>query len=157
MSQLLGGTSFYSGVIVENDIRIAGKDTQDDTRELRFDHLSGYASAFWPRSGFEGSEVNDGFLLTAQWWGEPEVSSGAISRFGYRGVTRDANNSPLGGVTVKCFRTADDMKTADDVVSDVDGNFVISTPFYEAHYLVMRKTGSPEVSGVTVSSQFPNT
>lgn len=156
MSQLLGGTSFYSGVILENDTRTAAKDYQDDARELRVDHLSGFAWGYWPRSGFTGDPTSDGILLEAQSWGEPETSSGAISRFGYRGVTRDANNSPLGGVTVKIFRTADDTKTADDVVSDTDGNFIISTPYYEAHYLVMRKSGSPEVSGVTVSSQFPN-
>ena len=90
-------------------------------------------------------------------WEQYELVSGSVSRFGYRGITRDANNSPVGGVTVKCFRTADDSKTADDVVSDIGGNFVISTPHYEAHYLVMRKSGAPEISGVTVSSQFPNT
>lgn len=147
------GAATATFIIAADDRRLCPQDFQEE-EELNSWYDLGLTNLFWPRSGLM-SEA--GIIAQDPPWGQVELVSGAVSRFGYRGVTRDANNSPLGGVTVKCFRTADDSKVADDVVSDANGNFIISTPYYEAHYLVMKKSGSPEVSGVTVSSQFPNT
>jgi hypothetical protein len=146
------GAAIASGAIAADDRRLCPRDFQRE-QEVESWHDLGYNNLFWPRSGLNSDA---GIISNDPSWGQVELVSGAVGRFGYRGVTRDANNSPIGGVTVKIFRTADDTKVADDVVSDADGNFIISTPFYESHYLVMRKTGAPEISGVTVSSQFPN-
>ena len=152
MTQFFGAAN-VSQILRADDFRHAQQSRQMD-REIPEFADRGYASPWWPRSSFNDES---GMILKPVLWEQYELVSGSVSRFGYRGITRDANNSPVGGVTVKCFRTADDSKTADDVVSDINGNFVISTPHYEAHYLVMRKSGAPEISGVTVSSQFPNT
>lgn len=151
------GAANVTGMIFRDDQRNLPRASKEYRTEHHENPDMGYRTPWWPRSGFEGDPTVDGFIAEAEWWEWPELVSGAVARFGYRGVTRDSNNSPLGGVTVKIFRTADDSKVADDVVSDAGGNYIISTPYYEPHYLVMRKAGAPEVSGVTVSSQYPNT
>ena len=159
MSQFIGFSTNGLNLVSADDRRLAMQSHQPNQPNLQVTEFAdrGFRTPWWPRSGFEGDDGVDGFVRCAVWHQQPELSSGSISRVGYRGVTRDANNSPVGGVTVKCFRTADDTKTADDVVSDANGNFIITTPYYEPHYLVMRKTGTPDIGGVTVSTQYPNT
>ena len=89
-------------------------------------------------------------------WETPELiepkGGGSNSRFGVQGVTRDVWNAPLGGVLVKLFRTSDDLKV-DQIVSDPDGNYLVSTPYYpDAHYIVEYKVGSPDVFGTSVNT-----
>jgi hypothetical protein len=68
------------------------------------------------------------------------------------GVTRDANNSPLGGCTVHLFRTRDDVEI-DQMTSDGSGNysFVTASP-HESYYVTAYLPGSPDVAGVTVNT-----
>jgi hypothetical protein len=117
-----------------------------------------FATPWWPRSGFVGDLAVDISVLIPSYFERPEVTRGTNSRFGYQGVTRDVNNSPLGNCTVKLFRTSTDEKVATDVTSDpTTGEFIISTPYYEPHYIVTRKTAVPDVGGVSVSTSYPNT
>lgn len=68
------------------------------------------------------------------------------------GVTRDANNSPLGGCTVKLLRTRDDVET-DQTTSDGSGNYTFATPSpHESYYVAAYLAGSPDVAGVTVNT-----
>ncbi len=67
------------------------------------------------------------------------------------GITRDAAEAPLGGCTVKLFRTVDNVFMA-ETVSDGSGNFTLtalgSGPFYIVAYLA----GGTDVAGTSVNT-----
>ena len=117
----------------------------------------GFENEFWP--GGVGLDASGNEWSRGVWHGRPEYSSGAVSRYAFTGVTRDAYGSALGAVTVKLFKTVGggnpDLKDAkiDEVVSDASGNFAVYTHHYpDTHYLVTYKTGSPDVQGTTVNT-----
>lgn len=116
----------------------------------------GFMTGWWPGGGrldASGGEWHQGI-----WYNTiTEKTGGCNSRLGYQGITRDVNNSPLPGATVKIFRTSTDEKVSPDITSDaLSAEYVISTPYYEAHWLKVEKTGSPPVQGVSVNTIFPN-
>jgi hypothetical protein len=118
-----------------------------------------YATAWWPGSGFMGDAATDMGAQSPDFfsWGSIFSTAGVNSRLGYMGVTRDVNNSPLGGATVKLFLTADDSKVTPDIVSDsLSGEYVISTPYYAPHWIKVKKAGTPDVQGVSVDTIYPN-
>lgn len=85
-------------------------------------------------------------------WEGYDLTGGAMYRFAISGVTRDVNGSPLGGVTVKMFRTSTDEMVG-SVVSDPLGNYFVTSPYYpDTHYIVMYKAGFPDVFGTTVNT-----
>jgi hypothetical protein len=119
---------------------------------VQCDPIFSYANGFWPRSGFAGDISVDLSTLESVWFEQPDMTSGANSRVGFQGVTRDVYNSPLGGVTCKLFRTSDDAKI-DQIVSDPSGNYLLSSPYYpDAHFIVTYKTGSTDVFGSSVNT-----
>ena len=86
------------------------------------------------------------------WWELPDITGGATYRFGVSGVTRDVYGSPLGGVTVKLYRSSTDEMVG-SVVSDPSGNYFVTSPYYpDTHYLVMYKTGTPDVFGTSANT-----
>jgi len=111
-----------------------------------------YVSEWWGKPGrqFAGSEVA---LLESPYVEMVESSSGASSRYGVSGITRDIYGSPLGGVTVKIFKTSDDSLIS-TIVSDANtGAFIVTTPYYpDTHYIVTYKTGSPDVFGTSANT-----
>jgi hypothetical protein len=110
---------------------------------------------WWPRGGgFLGDPAVDFGVLDGVWWTQPEIAGGTTSRYGITGVTRDAYGSPLGGVTVKLFLTADDTRV-DQMVSGPAGNYLLSSPFLAGHYVIAYKAGSPDVEGTTVNTLVP--
>jgi hypothetical protein len=113
-----------------------------------------FETPWWPRGGgFIGDAGSDVGMLEAVWWGEYYQQAGSSSRFGFVGVTRDSFGSALGGCTVLLFRTSDSL-LIDSTTSDSSGNFLLNTAYYpDAHFLVVRKTGSPNVSGATDGTQ----
>lgn len=112
-----------------------------------------FVSDYWPRSGFLGDRGVDVPMCAAVKWGEYDQAAGAASRFGFVGVTRDSLGSPLGGCTVLLFRTSDSL-LIDSGTSDDQGNFLLNTAYYpDAHFIVVRKSGSPNVSGATDGTQ----
>ena len=155
MSQLIGNAQPQFRLQEDEKVLHANEWQRDGIQEHHGDSAT-YASGFWPRrGGFVGDLGLDLSMMESVYY-EPEITRGTNSRFGYQGTTRDVNNSPIGACTVKLFLTADDSKVATDITSEAYGTFVISTPFYAPHYLVTRKSGSPEVAGVTVSTNLPN-
>lgn len=111
-----------------------------------------FVTPWWPKSALTGDP--DMPWCRCQ-WGRIFPTSGMNSRFSYAGVTRDKFNSPIPGMTVKLFRAVDDSKQ-DTQVSDPGGVFLLSTPFYEAHWMRSEKTGSPNVQGTSDATVFPN-
>ena len=156
MSQFIGA-SLPQFILSENDIRIVGSPWQPERERARASDPQNYTTPWWPGSGFVGDYATDISVLKSWWFEQPEITRGTNSRFGYQGVTRDVNNSPLGSCTVKCFLTSDDTKVSTDVISDPYGNFVISTPYYAPHWLRMSKSGSPYLQCTTVETAYPNT
>ena len=143
--------------------RIEAKDQRIDFFPFRIDLLSGWVdfsgmvsfqNCFWPGNGglIGASGAEFGVEDSAVWWFAPSFTSGTTSRYGIAGVTRDQYGSPLGGCTVKMFKTSTD-ELVDTQVSDPSGNYTVSSPYYpDAHYLVIYKAGTPDVFGTT-----PNT
>lgn len=152
MSGFIGAALPTNGRIEESDQRL---NRMDFVAERMFADIwciggASFETPWWPRcGGFIGDQSLDIGLLEASWWGEFDQAGGAASRFGFTGITRDANGTPVGTCTVKLFRTADDQ-LLDTQVSDPSGNFLLNTPYYpDAHYIVAHKSGSPDVDGVT--------
>ena len=155
MSALLGGA------MPQN--RIQEKDARIDFEPFRIDLLHGwedfsgmisFANGYWPGGGglIGASGAEFGVDDAAIWWAQPPLTEGATARYGIAGVTRDQYGSPLGGCTVKMFKTSTD-ELVDTQVSDPSGNYTVSSPYYpDAHYLVIYKAGTPDVFGTT-----PNT
>lgn len=115
----------------------------------------GFQSPWWPSQGLFGDSgdvtpICSPCVYTCVW-----VLAGQNGRLAFVGVTRDAYGSPIGGATVRCFRAATDELTA-IVTSDPAGNYIATTPYYEAHYLVVHKSGSPDVAGASVATLFPS-
>lgn len=123
--------------------------------------LPNYRNAYWPGSRQIGDMADTG-PMPSESWDLPASTKGKCGRFGYAGIARDAYDTPLAGATVKLFLTATadgipaDTKIAEDVTADSAGAFLITTPHYAAHWLYLRKAGSPEVAGVSVSTTLPN-
>lgn len=111
-------------------------------------------SPWWPGNCGQIGQMGVDVPIEAVWFEQPERPSGGSSRLGVLGVTRDQYGSPLGGVTVKLFRTLDDTKQ-DQIVSDPLGNFLLTSPFSDDHYLVFYKTGAPDVTGSSVNTIIP--
>ena len=163
MSQFIGNTG-NNAVLSSNNIRLyplkglgapmlgAGVSPGIGPKKAR-----SYHSPWWPRSAFMGDMAVDIGPNKVKGWLILQSTKGMNSRLGYMGVTRDVNNSPLLSATVKLFRTSTDEKVSTDIVSDaLSGEYVISTPYYEAHWLKVEKNGSPNVQGVSVNNIFPN-
>ncbi len=161
MSNFIGAAAGNQGHLFLNvvDIRIAPmwwryetsvEIARSDTTGV--DAVASYATPFWPGAGFVGDSGNVAVQAEYSQWAPYEPISGDSSAFGFTGVTRDQWGTPVGGCTVKLYRTSDDLLLG-TVVSDPLGNFLLSTAYYpDAHYLVAHKTGSPDIDGVT-----PNT
>jgi hypothetical protein len=66
------------------------------------------------------------------------------------GKTRDRNGTAIGNVTVRAFRTADDVFVG-ETTSDFTGSFSVEVGAGE-HYLVGYKAGSPDIAGTTVNT-----
>ncbi len=146
-----GGTQWTE----RHDFRLARMDMQPEAlfADIWAVAVAPFVSPWWPRSGFVGDGATDVALLQATRWGEYGQAAGAASRFGFVGVTRDSFGSALGGCTVLLFRTSDSL-LIDSTTSDASGNFLLNTAYYpDAHFLVVRKTGTPNVSGATDGTQ----
>lgn len=109
---------------------------------------------WWPsRSGFvaDAAQIDS----AAPWWGAPSNRSGCNGRLAFVGYTRNAYGSPLGGVTVRLFRTSSDELVA-KVVSDANGYYTATSPYLDAHYMVVHKTATPDVAGASVDTIIPS-
>lgn len=67
------------------------------------------------------------------------------------GITKDSTGTPIGGCTVRLFRTADDTEFG-ETTSDASGNYSIPASQYITCYAVAYKAGAPDVGGTTVNT-----
>lgn len=114
-----------------------------------------WATAFWPTRGDIMSDAGSVYDILSEGY-EPEAypCSGTNGRLSFAGVTRDQYGSPLGGCTVRCFRTAT-AELMSQVTSDPStGDYIATTPYYEAHFLTIHKT-APNVAGASLDTVLP--
>ena len=112
-----------------------------------------FSGPWWPGSGLMGDLGVDVGMLEASAWGEYDQAAGAASRYGFVGVTRDQWGTPVGSVTCKLFRTADNSLQDTTTSNATTGEFLLNTYYYpDAHYIVCHKSGSPDVDGASVNT-----
>lgn len=157
MSMFVGFFNTVNMVLARKDWRLVSpyqnlRRQQDRIveRQAATIYLGGYTSDYWPGNrGFYGEQVLETPLLEALWGRVlSRFAQGSSSRLGFLGTTRDATGSRLGGVTCSLFRTSDKAWIM-DVVSNINGDFMLSTYDGTAHFIVFSKTGSPDVIGTT--------
>jgi hypothetical protein len=68
-----------------------------------------------------------------------------------RGQSLDANGNPLGGTTVKLYRTIDDVNVA-QTTSDGSGNYSFTVGLGMKYYTVHYLAGTPDVAGTSVNT-----
>jgi hypothetical protein len=116
----------------------------------------------WPRSGFLGcfDSVSDPncpnnlCYSNEDTWEYPQFDdfkscNNTLTLYKIGGVTKDSGGSPLANCEVILFRTLDDSKQ-DMCMSDVNGNYLLYTPFADNHYCVAYN--NPNVTGATVNT-----
>lgn len=157
MSNFIGtaGTALPWTTLRASDERLNAMDFQPEAEfaDIWAIAEASYETEWWPGGGgLLGALGDDAPLLEGTWWGFIDQASGAESRFGFTGITRDQYGSALPGCTVKLFRTADDV-LLDTAISDANGSFLLGSAYYpDQHYIYTRKAGSPDVQGVSVNS-----
>jgi hypothetical protein len=70
------------------------------------------------------------------------------------GVTRDSSGDPVGSVGVTAFRTSNDFPQG-AAVSDGSGNYSITVPGLDDHYVVAYLPGTTDTMGVTQNDITP--
>jgi len=110
-----------------------------------------FQSEWWPGGGFMGDSGADvGVIARSLPFAPFYPASGASMRFGFYGITRDAYGTAVGSVTVKLFRTADDVLLDTRTSDPTTGEFLLSTAYYpDQHYITAHKSASPDIDGVT--------
>lgn len=91
------------------------------------------------------------FFDAPDYWTFDPQPTGTSTKKLIAGYTRNAAGTPVGGVTVKAFRTTDDV-LEQTVVSNNSTNvgyFEIYVSTTGNHYLVGELAGSPDTSGAT--------
>jgi hypothetical protein len=119
----------------------------------------GFVSPWWPSSGNLmggglSGDADSGIIARAAMHADMWRSFGANGRLAFVGYTRDSAGQPIGGCTVRAFRTATDEMVA-RVVSDANGYYAATSPYLEAHYLTVHKTSTPDVAGASVDTLTP--
>lgn len=150
MSSLLLGAGPVAAYIERDDKRGYSIEFRHEIDFRDFSDLDpgNFANHWWPGSSrLEGEATGDILHYDAYYVRDPP--GGASSAYGLAGVTRDVYGTPLGGVTVKLFRSSTDEKVS-QTISDASGKYFVTTQYYpDAHYLVTYKTGSPDVFGTS--------
>ena len=169
MSQFISAAGPLQFTSERDDYRACGEDVRNDedlylprivpqTYE-NFQEFTGMASTWWPcRSTFFGTgsgdqpEGNDWNPCVK--WADTWTRAGCNGRLAFVGYTRNENGNIVAGCTVKCFRVANDSLQS-SVVSDANGYYQATTPYYEAHYLVVQMPTTPARAGASVNTILP--
>lgn len=157
MSGFMGPTAGQTGIGIpcaKDDQRHFGEQYDNDFYSfINVDNIyaqDGYAGQYWP--GATGLDASGGEWLRGIWFDRPEVNTGAVSKRGFSGYTRDVNGVAIAGVTLRLFRTSDSQLTS-QVLSDAQGFFTLDTQFYpDTHFYTAHKADVPEIAGASPST-----
>jgi hypothetical protein len=119
--------------------------------------LEAFRSPWWPSrsSMMAGWDGVDNVLTAEQRYAWPRVVSGCNGRLGFVGYTRDQYGSIVANCTVRCFRTSTDELVA-KVTSDANGLYYATSPYSDAHYLTVHKSGTPDIAGASIDTLTPS-
>lgn len=111
-------------------------------------------SPYWPGSGRILGE-SQAMIVAPPDYTPRTADFGGNGTMGFSGVARGLDNSPVGGVTVRLFRSSN-SQLVNTAVSRADGSYNISTPYVgENHFVVCHKSGSPEIAGASIATLVP--
>jgi hypothetical protein len=153
---VMGGLSFDGWATRSDDDRARSEFYRADVELVPIGYeeaLGTFRSPWWPGASglgavFDGTDV----VVPPPAWSRYDINTGAVSRYGMTGVTRDQFGTPLGGCTVKLYRTNTD-EVVSSMTSDSAGNYLVTTPYYpDRHYIVIYRAGFPDVYGTTVNT-----
>lgn len=114
-----------------------------------------WRTPWWPCGSSLVGETGVSDALTSDiGWFVEWISGGCNGRLGFNGITRDQYGSPLGGCTVRLFRTSTNELQA-IVTSDANGAFLATSPYNDAHFMTVHKAGSPDVAGASIDTIIP--
>jgi hypothetical protein len=162
-----GGTGGFASQLRRDDTRhVMGAYNpayQHNNHVVPVDGQNGFSfkTPWWPRSAFDatGGEMIGDMMGSLNPWEPPSLNSGAVSKLAFVGVSRDEYGSILVACLMKLFKTADgnfpDTKDRilDTFTSDATtGAFLLLTPYAEAHYITLYKSGSPDRQGISVNT-----
>ena len=113
-----------------------------------------FQSPWWPHSGnilgWDGTDTH--LLMLPAEMACPWITLGCNGRLSVVGITRDQYGSALGACVVKMFRASNHELVA-VVTSEGTGYYTITSPYSEAHYLVVHVPGG--VAGATADTITP--
>jgi hypothetical protein len=159
MSLLLLQAGPWQGVVQKDD---SAMDASSQFKMKEVNRWDLFMIHLWSRSGFlncfdSTSDVNCPNNLSysnEDTWEYPQYDdfkscNNTLTLYKIGGVTKDSGGSVLPYCTVHLHRTLDDSKQ-DTGVSDVNGNYLLYTPFADNHYCVAYN--NPNVTGATVNT-----
>lgn len=127
----------------------------NDFTQTDFLEIQDYITPWWPggTAGFMADTgISDAFV-TGIYYQRVYPVAGCNGRLAFVGVTRDQNGSALGGQTVRLYRVLTGELIA-IVLSDANGNYTATTPYYEAHFLTTHFNSI--IAGATVDNLLPS-
>lgn len=68
------------------------------------------------------------------------------------GITKDSSGTPVGGCTVKVFRTDNDLLVGQVLSDPTTGVYEYSVQPGDEYYVVAYKAGAPDLAGTTVNT-----
>jgi hypothetical protein len=161
MSLLTYGQAIWQGCMAKDDSAIQPATRFKYLEEQRHDIIMLH---MWSRSRFintfdSTSDPNtpnnldytdeDSWMPMPEFWEMNKAGKMTLALYKIQGVTKDQYGSPLGGCIVHLYRTLDDSKQ-DQCISDAVGNYLLYTPFADAHYCVAYAAGG--LTGATVNT-----
>jgi hypothetical protein len=110
-----------------------------------------FRSDWWPAGSGLVSDGGISDVIMGYGAFDPYPVSGCNGRLAFNGVTRDQYGSPLGGCTVRCYRTST-HELQSVVTSDANGAYIATSPYGDSHFLVVHGTG---VAGASIDTVVP--
>lgn len=162
MSRFIGGVDSrrggFSTALIDATFTVPVGDVNNFARQFSGDPFRepDDVAGYWPASVFLG-EMNLVPMFgngASAAWSLPQMASGTQRSAKYiigRGL--DVLDLPTGCV-VKGYLTASDLFVG-ATAPDSNGDFELSTPYPEAHFLVAYRAGSPDIFGTTVNTLTP--
>jgi hypothetical protein len=127
-----------------------------DSQQWRVKWSFGCSINFGMPSGNDGAAFFGINEITPNYFNPPAIQDGSQSLKFLKGQCVDTTNTPLLGVNVCAYETANNTFAGYTVQSRGDGSFDLPTNFPTlTHYIVAYLTGSPDRGGTTLNTLTP--
>lgn len=113
-----------------------------------------WSTDWWPGQGYTLDTGGVSDVKAAAYYQRVWPNSGCNGRLSFAGVTRDQYGSAAANCTVRCYRVSTG-ELVSQVTSDISGTFIATSPYSEAHFLTVHRTGPPDIAGASVDTLVP--